>query len=852
MRIVTWRNLVARKVRLLLSAFAIVLGIAFLSGSLVFTDTIGRSFDRIAYGTVTDVAVRPATEDGDAIAMGINRDARSIPAEYVDRIAELPEVDKVEGVVNSTGLFVIKPDNRLLGGTGAPTIAYNAGSDDPVPNAAGEQIIDWKAGEVPREEGEIALDARSADLAGYAVGDTVRLAMPSDPPVLEARLVGTFEFSAGGLAGATLVVFDDASAQRYFLDGEDAFNVIQIDGVEGLSQREVADAVAEVIPEGTEAVTGDEVAQESKDLFDQLLGFLNTFLLVFAAIALVVGTFLIVNTFSILVAQRSRELALLRALGASRRQIGRSVLIEACVVGLVGSTVGLGLGFGLALLLKVLFSNVGLDLSGTALVFQPRTVVVSYVVGVLVTMLAAWVPARRAGRVPPIAAMRDEVAMPESSLRWRLALALLFGLAGAGAMAAGLWLDVPRPVIWVGLGIFGVLMAVALGSPLIAAPVLAVFGVLYRAVFGAVGLLAAQNARRNPRRTAATASALMIGLALVTTMSILGASINKSIDAGVDREFSADFLIQNVSNQPFSPKIAEAVAEVPGVAQTSPSQLLVFDLDGAQTFASSIEVDSFQEIFTLDYVAGESPSGDDEIAVSESTSERLGVGAGDRVELGFPGADLDVTVSGVYADSNVVGQAVVPMSMVPRAGIKRGDTTLAVNVEPDRGTRTVLAALERAVGDNPTIVVQDKQAFAEAQRAQVDTLLYLIYALLGLAIVIAVLGIVNTLALSVIERTREIGLLRAVGLTRPQLRRMVRLESVAIAVLGAVLGIGAGLLFGVTLQRSFADDGLTDLAVPAASLAIFVVLAAVVGVLAAVLPARRAARLDVLEAIAGE
>src|SRR5690606_27669240 len=277
------------------------------------------------------------------------------------------------------------------------------------------------------------------------------------------------------------------------LDGEDAFNVIQIDGVEGLSQREVADAVAEVIPEGTEAVTGDEVAQESKDLFDQLLGFLNTFLLVFAAIALVVGTFLIVNTFSILVAQRSRELALLRALGASRRQIGRSVLIEACVVGLVGSTVGLGLGFGLALLLKVLFSNVGLDLSGTALVFQPRTVVVSYVVGVLVTMLAAWVPARRAGRVPPIAAMRDEVAMPESSLRWRLALALLFGLAGAGAVAAGLWLDVPRPVIWVGLGIFGVLMAVALGSPLIAAPVLAVFGVLYRAVFGAVGLLAAQN-----------------------------------------------------------------------------------------------------------------------------------------------------------------------------------------------------------------------------------------------------------------------------------------------------------------------------------------------------------------------
>nr|WP_276568761.1 FtsX-like permease family protein [Aeromicrobium phoceense] len=835
-----------------MSAFAIVLGIAFLSGSLVFTDTIGKSFDQIALGTVTDVAVRPQTAEGDAVAMSVNREARTIPASVVGQVAALPDVARAEGAVNGGGLFVVKKNNRLLGGTGAPTIALNAGPADPIPNAAGEQMLSWNGGRPPAKEGEIALDARSAEVAGYRIGDTAKIALPSDPPILKAELVGIFDFTSGGLAGATLVMFDDVSAQKYFLDGQDAYSVIQVEAKPGATQQQVADQVAEVIPEGTEAVTGDFVAQESKDLFDQLLGFLNTFLLVFAGIALVVGTFLIVNTFSILVAQRSRELALLRALGASRRQVSRSVLTEAFVIGIIGSTLGLALGFALAMLLKVLFSNFGLDLSGTALVFRTRTIVLAYVVGVLVTMLAAWIPARRAARVPPVAAMRDEIAMPESSLRWRLVLALLFGLLGAGAMAAGSWLDVPQPIAWVGAGIFCVLMAVALGSPIIATPVLAVFGALYRLLYKSVGKLAAQNARRNPRRTAATASALMIGLALVTTMSILGASINKSIDAGVDREFSADFVIQNVSGQPFSPEISKKVSEVPGVAGVAPVQAIVFRADGSQVFASATDPVQLGSVFDLDYTAGEAPAEDGTIALSESLAESLGRTVGDVVELSFSTGKVEGTVTGVYSDSNIVGQAVVPLSTVTTAGIKRGDTTLALNAEPGTGTRTVRANLERAVGENPTIVVQDKESYAEAQRSQVNTLLYLIYALLGLAIVIAVLGIINTLALSVIERTREIGLLRAVGLTRPQLRRMVRLESVAIAILGAVLGIGAGLLFGIALQRSFADDGISDLAIPSGSLAVFVVVSALVGVLAAVLPARRAAKLDVLRAITGE
>lgn len=852
MRRVTWRNLIARKLRLLLSAFAIVLGVAFLSGSLVFTDTIARSFDQIAYGTVTDVTVRPVTDTGDAAAAAINRDARTIPASVVGDVAAVPGVERAEGAINGAGLFVIKRDGSLLGGTGAPTLGLNAGGKEPFPNAAGDPIIEWRAGGNPTRAGEVALDSESASKAGYGMGDTVRLALPTDPPVVEAKIVGLFDFGAGGLAGATLVVFDDATAQKYFVDGKDAFTVVQVQAAPGVSQAELASRIAKVIPDGTEAVTGEKLAEESKDLFDQLLGFLSTFLLVFAGIALVVGTFMIVNTFSILVAQRSRELALLRALGASRRQVSRSVLTEAFVVGVIGSTVGLAAGVGLALGLKALFSQFGLDLSGTQLQFQARTVVASYVVGILVTMVAAWVPARRASRVPPVAAMRDDVAMPEAALHWRLLLALLFGLVGAAALASGLWLDVPKPIWWVGGGIFAVLMAVALGSPVMAIPVLGAFGALYRRVFGAVGLLAAENARRNPRRTAATASALMIGLALVTTMSILGASINKSIDSGVEREFSADYLVQNVTGLGLAPELAEQLRQIDGVAVVAPFQTVVLDADGKQLFASAVDPASFAEVFTLDYVDGSAPERPDTIAISESTAESTGFTVGQVIDLTGTGDAVPATVTGIYGDSQVAGPALVPLSTVTTLGIKRGDTAMAINATPEAGTSTVKYRLMRAVKGNPTVVVQDKESFAEAQRAQVNTLLNLIYALLGLAIVIAVLGIINTLALSVIERTREIGLLRAVGLTREQLRRMVRLESVAIAILGAILGIAAGVLFGVSLQRSFADDGITDLAVPAASLSVFVLVSAVVGVLAAVLPARRAAKLNVLDAIGGE
>lgn len=844
---VTLRNLLARKVRLVLSAFAIVLGIAFVAGSLVFTDTMGKSFDNIVYGTVSDVNVRFEDSGQAGLENEVNLDDRSMPASLVQTIADVDGVARADGNVEGMGLFVKKKDGTLLGGTGAPTLAFNWND---APNADGDQIATISQGEIPEGPDEVAIDERSIENAGYELGDTVEMFTTGAEPQVEAKLVGIVEFAGGGLAGATLVTFDTPRAQELFLDGQDAYSSISVEADPGVSQTELADRVAQVLPDGAEAVTGDDLADETQSIINTVLGFLNTFLLVFAAIALVVGTFLIVNTFSILVAQRSRELALLRAMGASRGQVTRSVLTEAFAVGVLGSTLGLVLGYGLAAVLKALFGQFGLDLSGTALVFAPRTVIVSYVVGILVTMVAAWFPARRAAKVPPVAAMRDDVALPEGTIHKRLIVGVALAAAGAALMAAGLFGDVPKAPAWIGIGIFFVLMAVALTSPVTALPVIALTGVLNRALFGAVGRLATQNASRNPRRTAATASALMIGLALVTTMSVLGSSINRSIEAGVDEQFTTDFLVSNAIGQPFSTTVAEDVAALPGVGEVSAEQNVGFGVDDRSVYGSAVDPASLDRIFELSYSSGHAPEATDQIAFNETTADQLGVSTGDRLDLTFPGTELPVTVSGVYADTYVVGPSLVLRDVIEQVGLKRVDSYLAVNAAPGADLDEVGDEITDAVAAIPTVTVQDKQEFADAQRAQVNQLLYLIYALLGLAIVIAVLGIINTLSLSVIERTREVGLLRAVGLSRRQLRRMVRLESITIAVLGALLGIASGLLFGVSLRSAFSDEGITHLAIPWVQLAVFVVVAAVVGVLAAVVPAWRASRLNVLRAIA--
>ena len=842
------RSLLARKLRLAMSAFAIVLGVSFVAGSFIFTDTLGGSFESLVKGTTGDVVVELANASDPAEPTG-GGDTRTIPGGVVDALAEAPGAARVDGNLTVGNVFVIGPDGKAIGGNGPPSFAVGYNDAPAITGVPALTIVD---GEAPERAGEIALDETTADRAGYDVGDSVPLAVVGADPRLETTLVGIARLGEGSLGGASASVFDIATLQQLFFGGRDVYTDAWVTAADGVSQTQLRDEVASLLPSGVVARTGDDVAAEDQDAIGEALQFINIFLLVFAFIALVVGSFLIVNTFSILVAQRSRELALLRALGASRRQVTRSVMIEALAVGFVGSTMGLALGFALAIGLRELLGLFGLDLASTSLIFQPRTALVSYAVGMLVTLVAAYLPARRASRIAPVSALRDDIALPEASIRRRSIVGAVLVAAGAALIAAGLAGEGGTGAAVVGGGIFGVLIGVALLSPILGRPVLALIGRLYRPL-GAVGRLATQNALRNPRRTAATASALMVGLALVSTMSVLGASVNASIDKTIDDSLVADYVVSNAIGAPFSPTVAGQIEKVEGVEAVAPFRYESATIDGKEAFLSATDPVAFSRALELPVETG---SLDDlrgsSIALATGTAENLGVAAGDTLRLEFASGAQELSVAATYDLSPAVGEYLVPISVLDAAEIRPADSYVYVLRDPSAPSAQVYDAVNEVVADLPTVTLKDQEQFKAEQREGVNQALYLIYALLGLAVVIAVLGIVNTLALSVIERTREVGLLRAVGMSRRQLRRMVRLESIAIAVLGAVLGVVMGIVFGVVLQRAVADQGIQVLSIPVLSLGVFVLLAALVGVLAAVLPARRAARLDVLRAVTTE
>ncbi|NYG07217.1 putative ABC transport system permease protein [Phycicoccus badiiscoriae] len=843
----SWKSLMGRKLRLFMSGFAIILGVSFVSGSLIFTDTLGKAFSGIV-DTVGDVVVRPASVNGNFDSAP---SSATLPGSMVRSLASVPGVARVDGNVSDPTTFVVSTKGKLIGGQGAPGLGL---SWNDAPTASGEPPAHITRGRSPHQKGEVVLDAGTAERAGYRIGDVVTLATSSPTPIVRATLVGLAEFKSG-LVGATLTFFDTKTAQGLYLGGKDEYTDAWVTAKDGVSQKDLAKAVQARLPAGYQAVTGEAVAKESQNSINKALSFINTFLLVFAGIALFVGSFLIINTFSILVAQRSRELALFRALGAARRQVTRSVLFEAFVVGLVGSTVGLGLGFVLALGIKALFAQFGLDLTGSPLVFQWPTAMWSYAVGLLVTMVAAYLPARRAGRMPPVAAMRDDVALPESALRWRLLVGGVLMVGGLVAGYLGAFTSVDNSALYVGGGVFGLLLGVALTSPVIGRPVIAACGLVYRRLFGTVGVMAEQNAIRNPRRTAATASALMIGLTLVSMMSVFGASAKASVDKSIADNFVADYVVSNAIGQPFSSSITTDVAKVPGVEVATPVRYTVFRKGGDRQFAAAVDPATFARAVPIEVLHGTLSSlTGNTIMLTDKSAKALGLGVGDTVKASIAaGKPATYTVVAIYRSMEAMDIPVLTSIATATAnGRPQQDSLTFVVRQPGADKKAIEAGIDKVIADLPTVTLKDQNAFAAEQRAPIDQLLYLIYALLGLAVVIAVLGIVNTLALSVIERTREIGLLRAVGLSRRQLRTMLRLESVAIALLGAVLGVVLGLAAGWGLQRSLADSGITVLAIPVPQLAIFVVLAGVVGVLAALWPGRRASRLDVLKAITTE
>jgi putative ABC transport system permease protein len=635
-------------------------------------------------------------------------------------------------------------------------------------------------------------------------------------------------------------------------DGE--LDSVTVVGEEGVSGAALAQQIDAALPEGVEAVTAATVLAETQDQISEGLGFLRTAFLVFAFVALFVGAFIIFNTFAIIVAQRSRELALFRALGASGRQVMTSVVFEAIVIGLVSSAIGVVFGIGIAIVLKSLISAVGLEIPSSGTVILPRTFLVSIVVGTIVTVVAAIVPARRAARVAPIEALREAQDRPGRSLRFRIVSGFVVLALGVVPLAYGLFGTPANALQLVGIGVGLTFIGLAMLTPLIARPVASALGAPVR-LTGVPGKLARENSMRNPRRTAATASALMIGLGLVVFVAVFGASAKASTTEILDRTLKADFILTSPTFSGFSTSAADAMRTVPGVDTVSPIRQAEAHINEGSAFISAIDPGTFPIVSEVGLVAGgvADLARPDTVAVFDDVAGDNGWSVGDTIATEFPAVgEVDLEVVAIYSENGLLGDYAISLSTFDDHVAQNLDVFVLVKAETGADAAAVQDGLEAALEPYPNIEVQDQTAFRDKYAGFLNQVLNLVTALLLFAVVIALFGVMNTLYLSIYERTRELGLLRAVGLTRRQTRAMVRREAGIIAVMGALFGVVVGIAFGWALQRALAPRGFTELGIPGGQLTVYVILAALLGWLFAFLPARRAAKLNVLEAIAYE
>ncbi|MEU7228568.1 FtsX-like permease family protein [Streptomyces chrestomyceticus] len=854
----TLRSFFAHKGRLLLSALAVVLSVAFVVGSLIFSDTTGATFDRLFASTASDVQITPR-QDFDAPG-GIGSAATpTVPAALRDRVAGVRGVADARLDVRVERITVTDARNTPVGPTrNAPSVATNWTPGERSPVRVTE-------GRPPRGPGEAMVDRDTADRAGVRIGDTLHVIAP--PGTFPVRVVGIAAFTTTN-PGSSLVFLETRAAQRGLLGSTGRATGVSVDAAPGVPDRVVERRIGAALGAGGTAYDIRTRAEQKKTQAEQLGDFLSVlkYMMVgFAGVAVLVGVFLIVNTFSMLIAQRTRELGLLRALGADRRQVRRSVLLEALLLGVAGATAGLAAGVGLAVLLVVAMGWFGLRLDAADLVLNWPTVVVAYVVGVGVTFVATLLPALRASRVSPMAALADlELTGSGRPLRLRAAAGSLVGAAGLAALAGCVLSD--RTAVagsLLALGVVLTLVAGVIAGPLLVRPVIRLLGRGLEPAFGVVGRLSRRNALRNPRRTGATAAALMIGLALVAGLSVAGASAAASVAQQIDRTLGADFVVQNASLAPFSDEVTDRVRATPGAGTVVRQRIvpLKLRLPGGRsvtTVAGAFDRD-FDAVAKVTYAAGstEAALAPGQVGIQAEFAREHGLRVGSRLDAVLPsGKPARFTVGALTENAGsgpgTRGGVFMGMATLEKYAPGGQNSALYVNAADGTDPARLRAGLERTLKPFPQVQVHDRADYKELVSGQIQGLLNLLYGLLGLAVVIAVLGVVNTLALAVVERTREIGLLRAVGLSRKQLRRTIRLESVVIALFGAVLGLGLGLVWGVAAQRVLALEGLTAFAVPWPTVAAVVIGSVLVGLLAALLPALRASRLDVLAAIAHE
>jgi len=849
MTAVALRGLAGRKLRAALTALAIVLGVAMISGTYVLTDTINKAFSNI-FTTIyqdTDAVITGKSAFGDQGDMVV---PPPFPESLLAKIKGLPGVAVATGSIGDSAQLTNR-EGDIIGGGGPPTLAFGINPGDQF------NPTELTSGSWADAPGEVVIDAATAEEEGYAVGDSIGIVTRG--PVQKFTISGTAQFpDQESLGGATFAIFTLAEAQRLF-NKEGELDAISIAGTEGVSSEQLVDEINPILPPHTQVRTGAQETQEAQQDIEEFTNIIGYILLAFGFIALFVGAFVIFNTLSITIAQRVREFATLRTIGASRRQVLGSVILEALIIGALASIVGLFLGLGLAKGLTALFDAIGFDLPKTGLVFAGRTIAVSLVAGILVTLVAGLFPAIRATRVPPIAAVREGATLPQS--RWHRFTPWIGGLVtaiGIALLVYGMLVDdvgTAERLTSLGVGVLVLFIGFAMIARYLVKPLVRVLGWPGERIAGAAGRLAKENSVRNPARTAATAAALMIGLALITFVAVFASGLTSSIGNAIDEQVNASYVVVSDDNfTPFEPSVDDALAAVPGseVGAVRGGRAKAF---GSEENVTGIDPATIGGVYDFDWIDGSNATlgalGANGAILEEKFAREHHLTTGESFELLAPsGKTLDLEVKGIYdapAFWQMLGAVSIPTRTFDATYTDPRNLYTFVNFA-DGSTAGTQQELEQAIADFPSVKVDTKDGFSQAQQDSVRPLLLMFYVLLALSVIVSLFGIVNTLVLSVFERTRELGMLRAIGMTRRQMRRMIRHESIITALIGAALGLVLGLVLAALVTAALASEGLV-FSVPIVTLIVFVIVAILAGMLAAIFPARRAAKLNVLEAL---
>ncbi len=850
------RSMLGRKVRTLLTALAIVLGVAMISGTYILTDTIDKAFSSIFADSYagTDVVV-----SGKAADISVDFDEPQAPPVDASLLDEVRGVDSVDlamgGIYDELNTKIVGEDGKAINTNGAPSFGFGL---DTSPEYDVFNPLNLLEGRWPENDREVVVDAGTADREDFALGDTI--AISTLKPKQDFEVVGIAQYGdVKSLGSATFAIFDVATAQTLF-DREGQYDAISVAGVESSTPAELISDIQPLLPADAQVKSGAEEAQESSDDIAEFTTFIRYFLLAFAGIALFVGSFVIFNTLSITVAQRTREFATLRTLGASRRQVLRSVLVEAFAIGLLASLVGLVLGFLLAKGLEALFGALGLGLPAADTVFATRTIVVSLLVGTIVTVLAGLFPAIRATRVAPIAAVREGSTVPRGRFaRFTPFVALVLIAVSLSLLGYSMFADdvgTAQRLLSIAGGVLLLFVGVAMISSKLVRPIASVVGLPARWIGGAPGALARRNAVRNPGRTAATAAALMIGVALVAFVATLANGMKASNREAIEDQITANFIITSQDGYtPFVAAAGDAAADAPSAETVTHVRSEVAEIDGHGGYLTGIDPEQITSGYAFDWADGSDATlaelGGDGIVLSQSFAEDNAIAVGQQVQvLVGDGSTLEVTVKGTYEPPPfypLLGAGSISIEAFDELVDRPRNQYTFVNT-PAGPNETTRAELEAATAGFPDARVQTRDEWVEKEDREFDQFLTMLYVLLALSVIISLFGMVNTLVLSVFERTRELGMLRAVGMTRRQARRMIRHESVITALIGAALGLPLGIFLAVLVTQALGEFDVR-FSVPTGQLIFLVVLAVIVGLLAAITPARRAAKLDPLEAL---